>query len=242
MICGANVRHVRWRQTVSSREQILAALRANAAPFGNAPPRPAHYLPVTQVDSLELFERFKAELERLTGKVYRVPDSESALQQVKAILGDDSAVLTWGVLPIPELANFLDEQHVQRIVPPLTSGDAVARKAAMQSLAAVRVGITGADAGLATTGTLVLAANTAQARLVSLLPLVHIALIPLERIFANMEAWIAAGGRDRLASSSAITFITGPSRTSDIEMQTILGVHGPQEVHVIIYPSHAGSK
>jgi len=229
---------------MSSRDQILAALRANAQPFDYVPPRPATYLPVTQISGSadDLFNRFKAELERLNGKVYRVTDTSSALDQLKLLIGSDSAVLTWEKLPLPGVEPFLNNLSVKQVVSPLTTGDGEARKEVMQSMAKVRVGITGADAGLATTGTLVLAANSDQARLVSLLPPVHIALLPLDRLYPNLESWIASEGRQQINQSSGVTFITGPSRTSDIEMQTILGVHGSQEVHVIIYPSDTESK
>lgn len=223
---------------MSSREKILAALRGNKQPFGSVPSRPATYLPVTQISGSvdDLVARFTAELERLTGKVYRAPDPAAAIQQVLALFGDDKSVLTWPDLPLPNLAEALDEHQIKRVVPQLQPNDSDGRFATLQNLEPIRVGITSADAGLATTGTLVLAANAMQTRLVSLLPVIHIALLPLDRLYANMEAWLAAHGKEAITQSNSVIFITGPSRTSDIEMQTILGVHGPREVHVIIYP------
>jgi L-lactate dehydrogenase complex protein LldG len=223
---------------MSSRDQILAALRTNKQPFATVPPRPANYLPVTQISGSvdELVARFTAELERLTGKVYRVPDPAAAIQHVLTLLGDDKSVITWPDLPLPNLAETLDEHQIKRVIPQLQQNAPDERFATLQNLEPIRVGITGADGALATTGTLVLASNATQARLVSLLPIVHIALLPLNRLYANMEVWLAAQGKQAITQSNGVTFITGPSRTSDIEMQTILGVHGPREVHVIIYP------
>ncbi len=219
---------------MSSRERILAALRANKSPFASVPPRPASYLPVTQIQGTadDLLARFTAELERLTGKVYRASGPSAAIQQALTLIGEDSSVLLWEDLPLPALNEALAEHHVTGIVPQFQSNE---RFAALQKFEPIRVGITGAEAGLATTGTLVLATNPQQARLVSLLPPVHITLLPLDRLYANMESWLAAAGRDTITRSSGVTFITGPSRTSDIEMQTILGVHGPGEVHVIVF-------
>src|SRR5690349_19241911 len=154
---------------MSSREKILAALRADKLPFDNVPPRPATYLPVTQIQGTkdELLTRFTAELERLTGKVYRAVDPVAAVQQVLALIGSDTSVLTWDNLPLPTLKDSLAEHHITGVVPQPQKNE---RFTALQSLEPIRVGITGAEAGLATTGTLVLAPTPAQARLVSLLP------------------------------------------------------------------------
>jgi L-lactate dehydrogenase complex protein LldG len=103
--------------------------------------------------------------------------------------------------------------------------------------ASVRVGITGVDAALAATGSLVLASGAGKARQVSLLPLVHIAVVRTEQIVPHMEAWIAAlraDGTDVFTASSSTVIVSGPSRTSDIAMEPILGMHGPGEVHIIL--------
>lgn len=214
---------------MGSREQILAALRANKLPFDSVPPRPTSYLPVTPIPADDLVVRFTAELERLTGKVYVAANLTAAIDQVLTLIGEDKSVLMWDKMP--ELDEALSKHQITGIVPQF---EPTQRHRVLQDFEPIRVGITGADAALATTGTLVLAANRDQARLVSLLPVVHIALLPLNRLHANMEAWLAAMGKQAVQDSSAVTFITGPSRTSDIEMQTILGVHGPREVHVVL--------
>lgn len=95
------------------------------------------------------------------------------------------------------------------------------------------VGITNAQAAIAETGTLVLDSAAEQNRLVSLVPPVHIAILDASRIFATLGETLAAlQSGDEL--SPAITFITGPSRTADIELTLTIGVHGPQELYVII--------
>ena len=95
------------------------------------------------------------------------------------------------------------------------------------------VGITYAQAGIAETGTLVLDSSVERNRLVSLVPPVHIAILDAARIYATLGETLALlQSNDEL--SPAITFITGPSRTGDIELTLTVGVHGPQELHVIV--------
>ena len=104
---------------------------------------------------------------------------------------------------------------------------------AKDDLFKVDVGITGAQAGIAETGTLVLDSSVERNRLVSLVPPIHIAILDASKIFLTLGETLAAlhSGPE---ISPAITFITGPSRTADIELTLTLGVHGPQELYVII--------
>jgi L-lactate dehydrogenase complex protein LldG len=148
-------------------------------------------------------------------------------------VGEDKAVMGWESLPLPGLKDVLAAHGIQ-IVIPHARGDQ--RRAELQKAEPIRVGITGADAAFATTGTLALITNDQQGRLPSLLPPVHVALLRRERLFPRIEDWLASEGRAAMSASASIALITGPSRTGDIEMQTILGVHGPGVVHVIILP------
>jgi len=95
------------------------------------------------------------------------------------------------------------------------------------------VGITTAQAAIAETGTLVLDSARERNRLVSLVPPVHIAVVDASIIRATLGETLAMlqNGEEL---SPAITFITGPSRTGDIELILTIGVHGPQELYVII--------
>lgn len=95
------------------------------------------------------------------------------------------------------------------------------------------VGITTAQAAIAETGTLVLDSARERHRLVSLVPPVHIAIVDEATIYGTLgETLSMLQNGEEL--SPAITFITGPSRTGDIELTLTIGVHGPQELYVII--------
>ena len=96
------------------------------------------------------------------------------------------------------------------------------------------VGITGAFAGIAETGTLMLLSGPQTPATVSLLPETHIAVVEKARIVATMEdAW------DRLRAEygtppRAVNFVSGPSRTADVEQTVTLGAHGPYRVLIIV--------
>jgi L-lactate dehydrogenase complex protein LldG len=98
------------------------------------------------------------------------------------------------------------------------------------------VGITGAFCAIAETGTLMTMSGRDTPAAVSLLPETHIAVVRKSRIVRGMEeAWQLM--RDELNEPPrAVTFISGPSRTADIEQTVTLGAHGPYRVHVILAP------
>ena len=95
------------------------------------------------------------------------------------------------------------------------------------------VGITTVQAAIAETGTLVLDSARERHRFVSLVPPVHIAIVDASAIYATLGEALAMLQNSK-DLSPAVTFITGPSRTADIELTLTIGVHGPQELYVII--------
>jgi L-lactate dehydrogenase complex protein LldG len=97
------------------------------------------------------------------------------------------------------------------------------------------LGITGAQWAVAETGTLVLESNTEHHRLASLVPPIHVAILEdgqIRETLAEVLHSIEEQGKDEM--SRTITFITGPSRTSDIELTLAIGVHGPAKLYVIV--------
>jgi L-lactate dehydrogenase complex protein LldG len=96
------------------------------------------------------------------------------------------------------------------------------------------VGITGVYCALAETGTLMLLSSPTTHAATSLLPETHIALVPASRIVPCMEdAWDLLRS-ERGTLPRQVAFVSGPSRTADIEMTLVLGIHGPYRVHIII--------
>ena len=100
------------------------------------------------------------------------------------------------------------------------------------------IGITGADYAVAETGSIVVLPRKGLSRLVSLVPPVHVAVVRTEDVVESLDdvflfrrlEYFRSGG----SMGSYVNFITGPSRTADIEMKLVVGVHGPKEVHLVL--------
>jgi L-lactate utilization protein LutC/ferredoxin len=123
------------------------------------------------------------------------------------------------------------------------SGDAQGRASAAEhrkpEAAADLVGITGAFCAIAETGTLMLLSGPETPASVSLLPETHIAVVDARNIVATMEdAWRRLRA-EQGALPRAVNFISGPSRTADIEQTVTLGAHGPYRVHILLVGSGA---
>ncbi|MEK6591998.1 MAG: lactate utilization protein C [Pseudomonadota bacterium] len=98
------------------------------------------------------------------------------------------------------------------------------------------VGITGAFCAIAETGTLMMVSGAATPAAASLLPETHIAIVSRARIVRGMEeAWQLLRA-EHAVMPRAVNFISGPSRTADIEQTVSLGAHGPYRVHIILVP------
>ena len=96
------------------------------------------------------------------------------------------------------------------------------------------IGVTGAFAAIAETGTLVLASGPDTPSTASLLPETHVAVVSTSRIVAHMEDAFALAREAFGQLPRAINFVSGPSRTADIDQTIVLGAHGPSRVHIVL--------
>ena len=96
------------------------------------------------------------------------------------------------------------------------------------------VGVTGAFCAIAETGTLMLLSGADSPASVSLVPETHIAVLRTSRIVTYMEQGWALAREEFGELPRAVNFISGPSRTGDIEQTIVLGAHGPYRVHIIL--------
>ncbi|MEK6303201.1 MAG: lactate utilization protein [Acidobacteriota bacterium] len=193
----------------------------------------AHSNRVQQRDALIL--QFEEELAAVGGLFHRAPNAAAACDCVVRIASVHKArkAIAWDLALIGDigLATSLGEAGIE-----FTPGSAGVPPAIIDA-ASADIGVTAVDYALADTGTLVLRSGPGRARSVSLLPPVHIALLRPDQIIPGLDDLFPLLARDNESEArpdSALTFITGPSRTADIELTLVVGVHGPQELHVIL--------
>ncbi len=116
------------------------------------------------------------------------------------------------------------------------------RETVRRRLAESGMGITGADYAIAETGSVIVLPRKGLSRLVSVVPPVHVAIVRPQDILGTLDDLFAlrrlefhrSGTNGNADMGSYLNFITGPSRTADIEQTIVVGVHGPREVHMVL--------
>jgi L-lactate dehydrogenase complex protein LldG len=146
-----------------------------------------------------------------------------------------STVLAWPpeALGVPDGWLRLEALGVTPLSPTLPP-DISNRLAALAALGEVEVGLTGAVGALADTGTIVVASGPGRPRLAWLLPSRHIALVDTQLVHADMHEYFDTARAASVSPPAHLAFVTGPSRTADIELTLTRGVHGPRDVHIIL--------
>ncbi len=196
-----------------------------------------------------LVKRLQQELQAVSGAVAVVHSPTEVTHYITQLAQAKQAslVVRWqsALLERLEIDAALQQQGVTlhtAAVPDASVGGAQApearRRELRELLARADLGVSGVDYVIAETGSLVVMARPGQMRGVSLLPPAHVAVATTAQIVATMADYLfllqAAGGDLQQALSSCVSFITGPSRTADIELQLTVGVHGPKELHLVL--------
>lgn len=180
-----------------------------------------------------MLEMFRARAEAVSAEVHRVGGSAEALAFVADLLEKEGvadqagARAVWAKGP---LVAGIDRDALAARLPGLTFD--VTRAAAAES----RVGVSEMEWGLADTGTVVQDATDPALRLASTLPEIHVALLPADRILPGLAEVLP-----RLDPRKApyVAFVTGPSRTADIERVLTIGAHGPSRLVVVVHGGEA---
>jgi L-lactate dehydrogenase complex protein LldG len=225
----------------SSRDKILRKLKeAGKRDVSSRPSMP----PLNELswDTEKLIDEFTSNIVEQTGVVDRVADTGAARVRLGEILREEeiSKVMasTDDVVTTLDLASWGSENNIEV----MTAEDFEDRDSFKQAVfCEVGAGITGADYGIAESGTLVIAHGKDQPRLVSLAPITHIVIMPLDRLRPVYEdatdRLFADGGS---AAPGQVSFITGPSMTGDIQGIPFKGMHGPKKIFVILIENAAG--
>lgn len=238
------------------KEEFLASVRQALGRSEASPPVPPYSRLEESLADLEALERdLLARLEtgrdvrlealaetaaRRGWKVKRAPDPEEALGYLSSVmtqLGVRRAVRsTEDVFQQLAVDSILQRPGIETTI--IAQNENRSRETLRQEMIDADIGITGADYAVAETGSVVVLPRVGLSRLVSLAPPVHLALVrpqdvvdTLDDVFLLRRLDYYRNGRDM---GSYLNFITGPSRTADIEQTLVVGVHGPKEVHMII--------
>jgi L-lactate dehydrogenase complex protein LldG len=208
-----------------SREAVLARVRAALAGTQRPPAAP---LPLGTATASEPTDsrvaRFAEVLQRVGGRVHRARDDREAQARLTAIVHG---------LDAHEVA-LSDDALVRRLAEGLPG--TVQRFdgwSDRERLFSCDLGLSAVQAAVAETGTLVLESAAERHRLVSLVPPVHVAVLRAGAILPDLDAALAALAQSA-SPARAVTLVTGPSRTADIELELVVGVHGPRELHVVV--------
>jgi len=238
---------------MTTRAEFLGSIRqemARTRGLFEAPPapRPADAPQAAEVVRRQMLERwpealdrFREEFERVAGVFHRVSRMDEVPAAILRIARerDATGVLSWHPEALGlDLRGSLGAEGLSVTVAPDGDPDAAARAKHREAAARADIGVTGVDWALAETGTLVLVSGRGRPRSTSLLPATHVAVFGRERLVESLEqvgVMLEALHADPALSMSGavINFITGPSRTADIELTLTRGVHGPKEVHAI---------
>lgn len=199
----------------------------------------AHHLPpappsdpgglVPDLPEIDLVATFAERIRALFGEVHvDVDPIEVVAELVRA--HDIDSYISWDTDQLPGVGARLQALRLPRVPSTVFTDDRPEVQSAYQP---IRLGVTGAEAGFAESGSIVVRSGPGRPRMASLVPEIHVALLRRENIYRSLAHW-AALHADTAADTANLVFITGPSRTADIEQILTVGVHGPRRLHVVL--------
>jgi L-lactate dehydrogenase complex protein LldG len=247
---------------MASRAEFLGRVRREVGQAGGhfaaatapRPPRPAEAAELVRRQMAERWPQalqlFREEFEQVAGIFHRAATAAEVPGIVLGIAREKSAreIVAWdsGVLGL-DLGPALGAAGLP--VRAAAAGDVgeTARLRHRAESARADLGVTGVDLVLAETGTMILLSGAGRPRSTSLLPATHVAVFDRRRLVESLEqvgVMLEALHVDpeRSMSGAVINFITGPSRTADIELTLTRGVHGPKEVHAVFVDEPVGAE
>lgn len=204
---------------MTARAEILARLKKSPA----SPP----VLKARSRQYPDLAEQYANMVRAVKGEVYILPGLDAAREKLAEIFKTE------------ELTNLVanhedpvDELDVHTHFPDQAFSFPDEIKDFRSVCARAQAGFTSAAFAFAETGTLVLETSETQARTTSLLPPIHIVLLPQSRLLPSIFEWVSKRPEE---FPSNLVFVSGPSKTGDIEQTMVVGVHGPGRLIVLIY-------
>ncbi|MFQ5848512.1 MAG: lactate utilization protein C [Candidatus Methylomirabilales bacterium] len=182
-----------------------------------------------------ILSRFVAEVERVGGAIRDVTDPQAVAFSIAALAKAQG--VTFCQTADADLATAL---NLDSALAEASIG--LAAGPSPDALLQAGIGVTRAALGVAETGSILVHLDEADGRLLSMLPEIHVALLPRDAVVDSLEDGLLLTRYLILKSqvqgqSSYLSWVTGPSRTADIERVLTIGVHGPRELHVFLLPA-----
>lgn len=187
---------------------------------------------VTWVSQRKLQERFTAAFEKVGGKVSTARNDSEIAERILQIstLENAKRMILWNHPGLTALSPLLDLDTRFQVS---WNHDEFSKTQMVEAMENVEIGITWTDYAVAETGPLVLLSAPGRSRSVSLLPDVHIAILPMDMLY-DTRAEVFKLLTPLMKQHRSVTLISGPSKTGDIDGKLNVGVHGPKKVFVII--------
>lgn len=187
-----------------------------------------------------MLDTYKAHLESLHGHFHRASSLDRAVDIVMSVARDIGAKCI-ATCHLPDdlqklIAEQCEQYDIELLSPPFTNDPPLA-----SIIDRADLGVTGADFGIAQTSTLVEVTTNDDCRLISSLPRTHIGVLYDDAIVESLEdasSLLRKAFTDN-PENCVVSFLSGPSRTGDIEMRLTLGVHGPENAHTLVIPRGA---
>jgi L-lactate dehydrogenase complex protein LldG len=175
-----------------------------------------------------VLELFQTRAEAVSAQVHRFPGKPAALDFILGALETEGVSDAPGCHAVWASSRFLEGIDRARIA---AQAPGIRFDVTRELAATARVGVSQMDWAIANTGTLVQVSTPVEQRLVSTLPMVHVAIAASSRIVPDLAGLLA---RVRPEEAGYLAFITGPSRTADIERVLTIGVHGPERLVIVL--------
>lgn len=241
--CGKSL----WLVAMSTREEFFVRIhkalgrRPDELPPARCPDQLFTPLDgvMSPIPSDQIIDKFEAELQKVDGNTHRAGSLKELDEILRSILQQhqvQSVVCTRN--PMLKALGLSDKFSAWGLTSTVWSGIGNGRNSFKEKAFSAEVGVTGVEFMLAESGSLVLTSQTEGAQLASLAPPTHIALYRRSQARASLEEVLerlpVPADPNQAVPGRAVVFITGPSRTADIEQVLIRGVHGPKEVHAIL--------
>lgn len=222
-----------------NRDEFLAKVR-DAAAAGRSYRIHAKSLPLSagRADSDEdMLTRFVREATAIGGRVQRCESWNTAREALRSLFHqyEPRSALCWRhpTLDRLRLSEVLDESGIERIDAETLAG--LSRESQRAKMLSADVGITSCSWAVAETGSLLHAHGLTNERMASLAPPVYFAVVERTQIVSDLfDAVEELGAKGPANLPSNATFVSGPSKTGDIETKLVTGVHGPGKWHIVV--------